>query len=32
MWWFGHSDEDIPYTTGSGDDRVIDVAAIANIR
>jgi hypothetical protein len=30
--WFGHSDDDIPYTSGTGDDRVIDTAAIANIR
>jgi hypothetical protein len=30
-FWFGHAEEDIPYTTGTGDDRVIDTAAIASI-
>lgn len=30
--WFGHAEEDIPYTSGTGDDRVIDTAAISSIR
>lgn len=30
--WYGHSDESIPYTAGSNDDRMIDTAGIAGIR
>lgn len=30
--WFGHADEDIPYTTGTGDDRRVDIAAIKAVR
>lgn len=29
--WFGHAEEDIPYTRGTGEDRVIDTAAITSI-
>jgi hypothetical protein len=29
--WFGYSEEDIPYATGIGDDRVIDAIAISDI-
>jgi hypothetical protein len=30
--WFGHAEEDIPYTSGTGEARVIDTAAIGSIR
>jgi hypothetical protein len=30
--WFGHAEEDIPYTSGAGDSRVIDAVAITAIR
>jgi hypothetical protein len=29
--WFGHSDENVPYTKGTGDDRTIDTTAITGI-
>jgi hypothetical protein len=29
--WFGHTDEDVPYTKGIGDDRMVDTAAIISI-
>lgn len=29
--WFGHTEEEIPYTTGAGDDRRIDTSAIVAI-
>jgi hypothetical protein len=29
--WFGHPEEDIPYSTYAGEEKVVDVAAIAAI-
>lgn len=29
--WFGHPEEDVPYTVGTGDQKVIDTKAIAGI-
>src|SRR6266542_4038290 len=30
--WFGHPEEEIPYTTGTGDEKVVDISAITAIR
>jgi hypothetical protein len=30
--WFGHPEEAIPYTTGTGDDKSVDVAGITAIK
>ena len=30
--WFGHPDEAIPYTTSTGNDRLVDIAGITAIR
>ena len=30
--WFGHPEDAIPYTTGTGDDKVVDISGIAAIR
>jgi hypothetical protein len=30
--WFGHSEDEIPYTKGNGDARVVDANQIAGIR
>jgi len=29
--WYGHAEESIPYTTGVGDNRVIDIAGIKTV-
>ncbi len=30
--WFGHAEEAIPYTNGTGDDKAIDIATISTIK
>jgi hypothetical protein len=30
--WFGHAEEDIPYVTGSGDDKEVDTSVITSLR
>ena len=30
--WFGHPEEAIPYTTGTGDEKVVDISGITAIR